>query len=241
MAKTISKKHKTDNSSSRKGPSLVDGAKKKNEKKTKGLVFVKSFFKNLSKKSPHKSFRRTYREDYARDLNIPGMGQQIFEAFSWIFRERKLFLDAVSCKGRVQFTETLKTAKKCYKLTGEGKDVLADLLCREVGYDRKECFYSPLCPDRMWHLLLRNAGIAVTVWNSVSGEEIDAERFLIKDCDKRVAVYEKEVRHLEEEAMECLGECKKIHDELEEIYKSNVDFTAVTEHTERLLSLVFPE
>ena len=92
MAKTIPKKHKTDNSSSRKGSSLVDGAKKKNEKKTKGLVFVKNFFKSLSKKSPHKSFRRTYREDYARDLNIPGMGQQIFEAFSWIFREWKLFL-----------------------------------------------------------------------------------------------------------------------------------------------------
>ena len=42
--------------------------------------------------SPHRSFRRTYREDYVRELNVPGMGQQIFEAFAWIFREWKLFL-----------------------------------------------------------------------------------------------------------------------------------------------------
>lgn len=161
--------------------------------------------------------------------------------FSGVIRERKLFLDAVSCKGRVQFTEALESAKKCYKIIGEGKDVLADLIGREVGYDRKECFYSPLCPDRMWHLLLRNAGIAVTIRDSFSGEEIDSERFFMKDWEKRVEVYEKEARHLEEEAMECLTACKKIHDELEEIYKSNVDFGAVTAHTERLLSLVFSE
>lgn len=161
--------------------------------------------------------------------------------FSGVIRERKLFLDAVSCKGRVQFSEVLETAKKCYKITGAGKDVLADLLCREVVCDKKECFYSPLCPDRMQHLLLRDAGIAVTIRDSVYGEKIDSEQFLCKDWDKRVEVYEREARSLEDEAMKCLTECKQIHDELEEIYKANVDFERVTEHTEQLLGLVFSE
>ena len=161
--------------------------------------------------------------------------------FSGVIRERKLFLDAISCKGRVRFSEVLEMAGKCYKVIGAGKDVLADLLCREVAYDRKECFYSPLCPDRIQHLLLRDAGIAVTIRDAVFGEEIDSEQFLVKDWDKRVEVYEKEARSLEDEAMKCLAECKQIHDELEEIYKANVDFARVTEHTERLLALLFSE
>lgn len=161
--------------------------------------------------------------------------------FSGVIRERRLFLDAISCKGRVRFSETLEGVKKCYRIIGAGKDVLADLLCREVAYDRKECFYSPLCPERMRNLLLRDAGIAVTIWDSVFGEEIDSEKFLIRDWDKRADIYEKETHSLEEEAMKCLAECKQIHDELEEIYKSNVDFAGVTEHTERLLALVFSE
>lgn len=161
--------------------------------------------------------------------------------FSGTIRERKLFLDAISCKGRVQFSQVLEGAKKCYKIAGAGKDVLADLLCREVAYDKKECFYSPLCPDRIQHLLLRDAGIAVTIQDSLGGEKIDVEQFFYKDWDKRAEIYEKEARSLEDEAMKCLRECKQMHDELEEIYKANVDFDRVTEHTERLLALVFSE
>ena len=41
--------------------------------------------------SPHKSFRRTYREDYVRELNVPGMGQHIYEAFVVFFGNWKIF------------------------------------------------------------------------------------------------------------------------------------------------------
>ncbi|MBR2839718.1 hypothetical protein IKE82_00050 [Candidatus Saccharibacteria bacterium] len=41
--------------------------------------------------SPHKSFKRTYREDYVRALNIPGMGQHIYEAFAMLLGHWKMF------------------------------------------------------------------------------------------------------------------------------------------------------
>ena len=40
-------------------------------------------------------------------------------------------------------------------------------------------------------------------------------------------------------AMDCFKECKRIHDELEEIYKECVDFATITERTERLLDLLW--
>lgn len=40
--------------------------------------------------SKHKSFRRSYREDYARETNVPGMGHQIVEAFRLIFANWKV-------------------------------------------------------------------------------------------------------------------------------------------------------
>ena len=42
--------------------------------------------------SPHHSFKRTYREDYVRELNVPGMGQHLAESFRMIVWNAKLFL-----------------------------------------------------------------------------------------------------------------------------------------------------
>ena len=42
--------------------------------------------------SPHKSFRRTYREDYQRETNVPGAMHHIFASFRTIFANYKLFL-----------------------------------------------------------------------------------------------------------------------------------------------------
>ncbi|MBR5939068.1 hypothetical protein IKZ77_00760 [Candidatus Saccharibacteria bacterium] len=62
----------------------------------------RNFKKNLKKmfggrlcKGPHKSFRRSYREDYKRDLEVPGIMYHIFASFKIIFKNWKLFLPLV--------------------------------------------------------------------------------------------------------------------------------------------------
>ncbi len=47
---------------------------------------------SLKRISPHKSFKRSYREDYQRETNVPGTTHHIFAAFKIIFKNWKLFL-----------------------------------------------------------------------------------------------------------------------------------------------------
>ena len=42
--------------------------------------------------NPHKSFRRSYREDYKRELEVPGIMYHIFATFKILFKNWKLFL-----------------------------------------------------------------------------------------------------------------------------------------------------
>ena len=60
---------------------------------------VKRIFKNKtrSKKSskrfnPHKSFKRSYREDYKRELEVPSITYHVFATFKILFTNWKLFL-----------------------------------------------------------------------------------------------------------------------------------------------------
>ena len=54
---------------------------------------VKKRFKKKKKPiTPHKSFRRTYREDYVRETKTPGILHHTVQSFGMIFKNWKLFL-----------------------------------------------------------------------------------------------------------------------------------------------------
>jgi hypothetical protein len=40
----------------------------------------------------HESFKRSYREDYQRELNVPGMAEHIVKCFGMVFKNWRLFL-----------------------------------------------------------------------------------------------------------------------------------------------------
>lgn len=61
---------------------------KKRSKKKTWWKFKKSSWK----KSPHKSFRRSYREDYVRELEVPGIMYHAMATFRVIFKNWKMFL-----------------------------------------------------------------------------------------------------------------------------------------------------
>ena len=52
--------------------------------------------------SPHRSFKRTYREDYARELDVPGMGQHIYDAFKMFVGNWKIFVPFVVLTGALE-------------------------------------------------------------------------------------------------------------------------------------------
>lgn len=81
-----SKKTERDSGADKKKTNKTSAEKKTAEKK-------KSFSFRMGKKiSPHKSFKRTYREDYQRDLNVPGVMEHIARSFEMLFRNWRVFL-----------------------------------------------------------------------------------------------------------------------------------------------------
>ncbi len=149
---------------------------------------------------------------------------------------RYLFLDAISCKGRISFAQEQCKGNRVYRVLGEEKDVITDVLARELKNNRKEFFCSPLCPGRVSHVLLSEKELFLTSDIGTDGTLLSSEEFLLKSPDKIVECYLERARCLEEEAMLCLKECKAIHDELESIYKECVDFATISERTEGLLA-----
>lgn len=71
-------------------------AKRRSKKSKRGGIFrkFKTFLdkKRKERVNPHRSFRRSYREDYKRDLEIPGILQHVFRSFGMIFKNWRLFL-----------------------------------------------------------------------------------------------------------------------------------------------------
>ena len=68
----------------------------RHEKKSLKVRFLETKGKIKEKRAGgvrlHKSFHRSYREDYQRDLEVPGMMYHIFATFKIIFKNWKLFL-----------------------------------------------------------------------------------------------------------------------------------------------------
>ncbi len=80
----------------KKNPKKITKKQNSSNKKTKEKsFFLTKIFHRKKSKSPHKSFRRTYREDYIRETNVPGMMYHIFKSFSMIFKNWKLFLPLI--------------------------------------------------------------------------------------------------------------------------------------------------
>lgn len=55
-------------------------------------LWAKRMERKKERVNPHKSFRRSYREDYVRETNVPGIMQHILESFKIIFKNWKVFL-----------------------------------------------------------------------------------------------------------------------------------------------------
>ena len=132
MPSSNSKKSAKQTKKSAKKPQKIKSAKtlKSTEPKTFKAAFkdayVKAREKMWSRKRArvrlHQSFKRSYREDYARKLSVPGLLHHAAETFSIIFKNWKLFLPLIifavifnvvlvglmSEQTYVQFQETLE-------------------------------------------------------------------------------------------------------------------------------------
>lgn len=90
---------------------------KKASKKTE----LKKKVKKLGEAGPHKSFKRTYREDYIRETNVPGIMYHVMTSFQTVFKNWRLFLPlllvAVAiCVVFIGFSETFSNVETFFSV-----------------------------------------------------------------------------------------------------------------------------
>ena len=73
-------------------PILPHTSKASSRSSWKPIESLRKHFNRSGKVKLHKSFRRSYREDYKRDIEVPGIMYHIFATFKMIFKNWKLFL-----------------------------------------------------------------------------------------------------------------------------------------------------
>ena len=141
---------------------------------------------------------------------------------------KRRFLSAVSCKGRVRLAGTLRElCPRAVMLSDEGLEHAARM-AEENGLNAIVC-PQPLRPDKLDAVLLPERSLAFVshAWERESTESIEAES---------ENEYAPLLDALLDAACVQLAKAKGMHDELERVYRPYMDFAALTEYTERVIS-----
>lgn len=156
--------------------------------------------------------------------------------------ERRVFLSALSCQGRVRLGEEARRLCPLIYELDDGLGAAAEALAlaqreaRERGL-RMLCCPDPLDPERLEALLLPEAGLGFAAgdWDLSRSRHmrIDAlvpagEARELRAQRRRYAVAE---RAAMETALEDLAHAKSLHDELELVYRPYMDFAALDRYT----------
>lgn len=163
---------------------------------------------------------------------------------------QKRFLSSFSPEGFLTFKDTVYSAEKVYIINDRysiASSVLEACTNAASAYD-KYVFYDPLSPSDILHLLIPDLGIAIVTENIFTGFEpqntrrINFSRFLNEDISiekNKIKFAQKLAKICAEEAINSITHAKRLHDDLEEIYISAMDFNGVGKITDDLISRIF--
>ena len=149
-------------------------------------------------------------------------------------RQSRRFLHALSCQGEIRLTEELE--KLCKQIITVDSPAALACIQRRCQEEAILC-PSPLDPEQLEAVLLPGRSLAFVD----SGWLLPAWRSFAAAAPPTAA--EAETRQLKERcfalAFDKLRRAKALHDELETVYKSYMDFSALTAYTDHLLSELF--
>ena len=164
-------------------------------------------------------------------------------------RSVQRFLGAVSWQGELDGFETVEAlCQRVYELSdpwGLAHDMLTTLAAGALaaGHDVIVC-PSPLCPERMEHLLVPGLSLAFVTTNPARSwlrrpyrrVRLDAmaDPELARRCKARLKFARKVSAALKEEAVDSLAQAKAMHDRLEALYNPHVDFQRVYQTADAL-------
>lgn len=168
-------------------------------------------------------------------------------------KERKVFLSSITPKGYKTFLETINTADYKTLVIDDEYGVSAKALeiikqkAMKYGHSIISC-YSPIIPNMMEHLVIPTAKLNVCTSNSLHKIEaqpycrINITRFfysdIIKNHKEKISFLIRAREEIINESVKLLINCHNKHNDLEEIYKTAVNFDALTQYTDNLIEQI---
>lgn len=168
-------------------------------------------------------------------------------------KQRRLFASAITPKGLVNYLPSLLTTEKVIALYGKpgtGTERLLERV-RTTATERgiyTESFYCALNPHRLEHLIIPELEVSLTTRNRVhdgnvtpSGE-IDFNQFLkeavLEKYRQEISFNQEEYEKMLDRAVKTIQNAKRLHDELENYYIPNMNFSEVQECQDALLERI---
>lgn len=152
----------------------------------------------------------------------------------------KRFYRCISGKGETVLSNELsKLCGEVYIINQSGFDsAVLDALSRKInrsGISAMIC-PSPVEPDKCDAVLLPQCGVGFV------GSMFETDGAKTIDIPFKTGAHTEELKREQKAyAVAELEKAKSVHDELEEIFKSETDFDALTEYTERYIDGIFPD
>ena len=165
-------------------------------------------------------------------------------------RERRRFLSALSCRGRLYLTGELQALCPRVYLLDDGLRLAGPALrhaaaeAERRGLERIVC-PSPLAPEEPEALLLPKAGLALLRgdWPVAGARHIRLDALLPAPARQalrgELRAGEKLARAAMDAGLDKLRQAKKLHDELEAVYRPYMDFAALSAYTEETITRLF--
>ena len=167
-----------------------------------------------------------------------------------IGRVRKMFLSAITPKGLKNYLDTAAQGRKVYVINstlGGMEDRLLEQLketLRVHGLDL-ECCYCAFNPSKLEHLVIPKLGVAIITKNEyhhpdlIGATEIDLDEFYRPDVmihySERLTEDKKYFDDLMDCAIQNIQQAKSLHDQLEEYYVPNIDFSQIDRCFEKVV------
>lgn len=172
-------------------------------------------------------------------------------------KSQSRFLSAINCKGIITLDDTANALCDNALVIDDDAVYLGSLMKKTLFYFQKSgydtiVFYNPLCPKKIDHIIIpqlrygfftSNKLFNVNLNDNIKAKKIDSQRFIDKekyDSIKSLYTYKKKIiSRILTDATQKLNEIKLLHDELEEYYKSSMNYEKMNRFTDTFINTLF--
>lgn len=169
-------------------------------------------------------------------------------------KQRCMFASAISPKGFTDFLDSVTSDTKIIRLSAPAGSNTSDILetLRKDAVLRglyTESFFCPMDPEKIEHLVIPELKVSIVtanLYHDISEVEnsttyLISEMYnedIIADYNNQLSFNNNQTEILIQQAIKCLAEAKKFHDELERYYVKNMNFDELSQLREKIIEQI---